>query len=332
MPRRPRPAITAGPGPQRRPARGGPDGGRAGGRGGSRRQCAARHRGAAGRRGFRPRARLLPYAAAGRGAAVGCPVRPVGAGPAVAGEQGRRTGASTRPPVSRSGAASSPRATSRRRTSCSLRGSTGTSPARPAEILRWAACKWGIDQDIVFAQAAVESWWRQTTLGDWADARLPARPRPGRGRQAGPVPAELRHPAEQVSVRAVELAGDRGLDRDERGHRLRDLAVLLRRLRDMAEQRCRRAARTPPATPGAASAAGSPAAGTPRRPSQYVGQGQAVPARADLDYSPTSSSLSPPPAGQFHVGEVQPEPGRVDDRFFPRFFHPMRGSSSWLAG
>jgi hypothetical protein len=35
------------------------------------------------------------------------------------------------------------------------------------DILRWAACKWGIDQDIVFAQAAVESWWRQTTLGDW---------------------------------------------------------------------------------------------------------------------------------------------------------------------
>jgi autotransporter family porin len=26
------------------------------------------------------------------------------------------------------------------------------------DILRWAACKWGIDQDIVFAQAAVLSW------------------------------------------------------------------------------------------------------------------------------------------------------------------------------
>jgi hypothetical protein len=41
------------------------------------------------------------------------------------------------------------------------------------EILRWAACKWGISQDIVFAQAAVESWWRQETLGDWGtDATL----------------------------------------------------------------------------------------------------------------------------------------------------------------
>jgi hypothetical protein len=35
------------------------------------------------------------------------------------------------------------------------------------EILRWASCKWGINQNIVFAQAAVESWWRQTTEGDW---------------------------------------------------------------------------------------------------------------------------------------------------------------------
>src|SRR6266496_4170332 len=39
------------------------------------------------------------------------------------------------------------------------------------EILRWAACKWGINQSIVFAQAAVESWWRQTTKGDWGTDR-----------------------------------------------------------------------------------------------------------------------------------------------------------------
>jgi hypothetical protein len=35
------------------------------------------------------------------------------------------------------------------------------------DILRWAACKWGINQDIVLAQAAVESWWQQNTLGGW---------------------------------------------------------------------------------------------------------------------------------------------------------------------
>jgi hypothetical protein len=35
------------------------------------------------------------------------------------------------------------------------------------EILRWTACKWGVDENIVYAQAAVESWWRQDTLGDF---------------------------------------------------------------------------------------------------------------------------------------------------------------------
>jgi len=35
------------------------------------------------------------------------------------------------------------------------------------EILRWAACKWGIDEDVVDAQAAKESWWRQNSMGDW---------------------------------------------------------------------------------------------------------------------------------------------------------------------
>lgn len=36
------------------------------------------------------------------------------------------------------------------------------------EILQWVACKWGIDEDVVRAQAAVESWWNQTSLGDWS--------------------------------------------------------------------------------------------------------------------------------------------------------------------
>lgn len=47
------------------------------------------------------------------------------------------------------------------------------------QILRWAACKWGIDEDLVFAQAAIESWWQQGTMGDWTtDA---SRCAPGRG-------------------------------------------------------------------------------------------------------------------------------------------------------
>ena len=34
------------------------------------------------------------------------------------------------------------------------------------EILQWGACKWGFDEDLVRAVAVVESWWRQSTVGD----------------------------------------------------------------------------------------------------------------------------------------------------------------------
>jgi hypothetical protein len=34
------------------------------------------------------------------------------------------------------------------------------------ELLQWAACKWGLDEDIVRAMAANESWWRDNTGGD----------------------------------------------------------------------------------------------------------------------------------------------------------------------
>lgn len=34
------------------------------------------------------------------------------------------------------------------------------------ELLQWGACKWGLDEDIVRAMAAKESWWRDNTLGD----------------------------------------------------------------------------------------------------------------------------------------------------------------------
>src|SRR6185503_9117623 len=47
------------------------------------------------------------------------------------------------------------------------------------EILRWAACKWGVDEDLVKAQAAIESWWRQTNKGDYGTD--PSRCPPGHG-------------------------------------------------------------------------------------------------------------------------------------------------------
>jgi hypothetical protein len=34
-------------------------------------------------------------------------------------------------------------------------------------ILRWAACKWGIDENIARAEAWTESGWRQDDVGDW---------------------------------------------------------------------------------------------------------------------------------------------------------------------
>jgi hypothetical protein len=58
------------------------------------------------------------------------------------------------------------------------------------EILQWAACKWGIDEDMVRAQAAVESWWHQTAKGDWTTDASRCAPGHGLGvdGQAGQCP------------------------------------------------------------------------------------------------------------------------------------------------
>lgn len=42
---------------------------------------------------------------------------------------------------------------------------TGNFTGTTDEIIQWAACKWGFDENTVRAQAAVESSWRQTMLG-----------------------------------------------------------------------------------------------------------------------------------------------------------------------
>jgi hypothetical protein len=74
------------------------------------------------------------------------------------------------------------------------------------EILRWASCKWGINQYTVFAQAAVESWWQQSTLGDFAND--PTACPPGHGIGVDGTPGECpqsygilqnRYPFEQAS-------------------------------------------------------------------------------------------------------------------------------------
>jgi len=74
------------------------------------------------------------------------------------------------------------------------------------EILRWAACKWGVDEDLVYAQAAKESWWRQTTKGDFGTDATACPPGHGLGvdGQPGQCPQSYgilqnRYPFEQTS-------------------------------------------------------------------------------------------------------------------------------------
>lgn len=43
---------------------------------------------------------------------------------------------------------------------------TGDFTGTTDEILQWAACKWGIDEDWLRAQIVTESWWDQRTVGD----------------------------------------------------------------------------------------------------------------------------------------------------------------------
>jgi hypothetical protein len=43
---------------------------------------------------------------------------------------------------------------------------TGNFSGTTDEIFQWTACKWGIDEDIVRAQAAKESWWFHRVMGD----------------------------------------------------------------------------------------------------------------------------------------------------------------------
>jgi hypothetical protein len=46
------------------------------------------------------------------------------------------------------------------------------------EIIQWAACKWGVDEDYVRAQIVTESYWDQVnSLGDWGSTSTRCEPR-----------------------------------------------------------------------------------------------------------------------------------------------------------
>jgi hypothetical protein len=50
---------------------------------------------------------------------------------------------------------------------------TGNFTGTTDEIFQWVACKWGIDTDLIRAQAIQESGWYQGNRGDWTtDERL----------------------------------------------------------------------------------------------------------------------------------------------------------------
>jgi hypothetical protein len=44
---------------------------------------------------------------------------------------------------------------------------TGSFTGTTDEILQWVACKWGFDPNMVRAQAVIESYWNQSTAGDY---------------------------------------------------------------------------------------------------------------------------------------------------------------------
>ena len=132
-------------------------------------------------------------------------MRPLGAGPAHAGEQGDEPRLQPHP-GQRVGSGFFPAGDLPQADQLLAPRINGDFTGTTSEILRWAACKWGINQNIVFAQAAVESWWHQTTLGDWGTdaAACPPGHGPGADGKPGQCPQSYgilqnRYPFEQAS-------------------------------------------------------------------------------------------------------------------------------------
>jgi autotransporter family porin len=70
---------------------------------------------------------------------------------------------------------------------------TGNFVGTTDEIIQWVACKWGIDEDVVRAQAAKETYWFQKNLGDFgtdASRCVPGHPIGADGR-AGQCPESI---------------------------------------------------------------------------------------------------------------------------------------------
>jgi autotransporter family porin len=61
---------------------------------------------------------------------------------------------------------------------------TGNFTGTTDEIIQWAACKWGIDEDVVRAQAAKESYWNQEAAGDFTTKAVNCAPGQSMGAHA----------------------------------------------------------------------------------------------------------------------------------------------------
>ena len=75
---------------------------------------------------------------------------------------------------------------------------TGNFTGTTDEIIQWASCKWGFDEDVIRAQTAKESWWFQRNGGDFTTD--PSRCTPGHWFGVDGRPGEC---AESVGVQQV---------------------------------------------------------------------------------------------------------------------------------
>ena len=67
---------------------------------------------------------------------------------------------------------------------------TGAYTGTTDDILQWVACKWGIDPNVPRAEAVIESYWEQSTKGDFGNDASACPPNHGLGKdgQAGQCP------------------------------------------------------------------------------------------------------------------------------------------------
>ena len=75
---------------------------------------------------------------------------------------------------------------------------TGNFTGTTDEIIQWAACKWGVDEDIVRAQVGQGVWWYQTPAGDCSTDATAAPPATRSAPTAGPASAPSRSGSMQV--------------------------------------------------------------------------------------------------------------------------------------